>query len=364
MFRRDEGGAVIVVVSLIIPALLIGLGGAIEASRAVSFRQQLASAVELSCKQGALYVNASKTKDTPTLVDGKPVFKSRSNEVEAIATRNFEAKNMSAAVRGKNMNPDDLHVHVEASATMPLVLAKVLRKETMSFSVAKDCSTITTAEGYNNTVSPSVVFRESFEGGHSISADTGTGWGVVGGYRNSNAWNGWTTQGAGVEIDSQRSIAVSKVLFGSYFAELDSDCNTSANTGNRSCKSNSTMARTATLTPGTYQIRYWYIARQQDGSVGSRVVCGAKDGDVSYYTKDGQTNRIEVFFEKKGNYNYNFANLVDVCVMSNEWTERVINVKVTTGDEYRFSWRAAGREDTYGGLIDNIRICRNYCPAA
>ncbi len=63
MFRKDEGGTVVVVVALVLPAILIGTGGAIELTRAVTFRQQLASAVELSCKQAALYVNKRKYDD-------------------------------------------------------------------------------------------------------------------------------------------------------------------------------------------------------------------------------------------------------------------------------------------------------------
>lgn len=248
---------------------------------------------------------------------------------------------------------------------MSLIFGRILRTETMTFSSAKDCQTVTTRQARDGSeTAPVVVFRESFEAGHTIPADTGTGWDVVGGANNRSAWNGWTTQGAGIEIDSQRGIAISKVLFGSYFAELDSDCRTAANTGTRKCKTNSTMSRVIKLTPGTYQIRYWYVARQQDASVGNRVICGARDRDVSFYTREGQTNRIEVFFEKRGNYTFNDNNMVDVCVMSNEWTERVVTLTVRAEDEYRFSWRAAGREDTYGGLIDNIRICRNYCPAA
>ncbi|MFE1600900.1 hypothetical protein [Methylobacterium sp. ID0610] len=56
--------------------------------------------------------------------------------------------------------------------------------------------------------------------------------------------------------------------------------------------------------------------------------------------------------------------MADVCVQSNTWTERIINFQVLTTSDYRISWRAAGRQDTYGGLIDNIRVCRNTCPAS
>lgn len=363
MFRRDEGGTVVVVVALVLPAILIGTGGAIELTRAVTFRQQLMSAVELSCKQAALYVNHRKSED---LDKGLTVL-TYPNEVAGIAARNFKAKNIPDGDPPITVNTDS-NVHVEAKRTMPLVFARLLGTNSMNFSAAQDCAVTPYNKIFLNPEKPAVVFRESFEGEHNVAA-TGSGWGVFGGY-NKNSWNGWTTQGAGVEIDSQRAIAVSRVLFGAYFAELDSDCKTATNKGNQSCKSNSTLSRKLDARPGTYQIRYWYVSRKGDSSLGKRVVCGAKDKDVAFYTKDGQTNRIEIYFqkfdskkEKEEIKEYKADDLIDVCVLSNEWTERVINVKIPTAGEYLFTWRAAGREDTYGGLIDNLRICENFCPA-
>jgi Flp pilus assembly protein TadG len=363
MFRKDEGGTVVVVVALVLPAILIGTGGAIELTRAVTFRQQLASAVELSCRQAALYVNKRKYDD----INNGISISTYPNEVASIAARNFKAKNFSDGEPPTAVNTDS-NVHVEAQRTMPLIFARLLGTNSLSFSASQDCAVTPADKVTLNPDKPAVVFRESFEGNHDVAA-TGSGWGVFGGYNNKNSWNGWTTEGAGVEIDSQRAIAVSRVLFGAYFAELDSDCKTATNKGNQSCRSNSTLSHKLNARPGTYQIRYWYVSRKGDSSLGKKVICGSKDKDVAYYTKDDQTNRIEIYFNKLENrkggqeIKYNVDDLIDVCVLSNEWTERVINVTVSTAGEYLFTWRAAGREDTYGGLIDNLRICENFCPA-
>lgn len=135
MFRKDEGGTVVVVVALVLPAILIGTGGAIELTRAVTFRQQLASAVELSCKQAALYVDDRKRKD---LRNGVTVL-TYPNEVADIAARNFKAKNVSDGDPPTTMNTDS-NVHVEAQRTMPLVFARLLGTNSLSFSASQDCA--------------------------------------------------------------------------------------------------------------------------------------------------------------------------------------------------------------------------------
>ncbi|MDP4022474.1 pilus assembly protein [Methylobacterium sp. NEAU 140] len=356
-FSRDRRGSLAVIVALAAPALLVGIGGAIEMSRAVTFRQRLWSAVELSCIQSAAYVNAQKPQD----VTVRSTTTTYPDMVADIAKRNFVAKNISIAPPPITLNTDT-SVHVEATRDQNLVFSSLFNTIKMTFTAAKDCAVIsTTVAKTTSTSMPEVLISESFEGNHNVGANS---WSVLGGYNNSNTWNGWTTQAAGIEINSQISTSGTTILFGTYFAELDSDCGTSANSGNRSCKSNSTMSRILNLPAGTYQIRYQYLSRLRDWSIGNSVICGSTNSAVSYYTTEGQTNRIEVYVEKQGNYTYNAANMVDVCVQSNYWTERVINFTVPATANYRISWRAAGREDTFGGLIDNLLICRNYCPAS
>ncbi|MGY2051010.1 hypothetical protein [Methylobacterium sp. JK268] len=345
--------------ALVLPALLVGIGGALEAARGVTFRQRLWSAVELACSQSATYVNAQKPQDV-TAASTSTTYPAA---IADIVDRNFTAKGITTAPAA-TVTTTDTTIHIEATRDQALVLGALLNRGSLSFTAARDCATMsTTAAKAAAASAPIVLTTESFEAGHNVASTSG-GWTVTGGVNNGNAWNGWTTQGAGIEIDSQRAIAVSSVLFGSYFAELDSDCNTAANSGTTGCQSNSTMSRILSLTPGSYQIRYWYVSRLQDPAVGGQVICGAKDSDVSYYTTNGQTNRIEVYVEQAGNYTYNLNNIADVCVQSNHWVERVVNFTVAVPSDYRISWRAAGRQDTYGGLIDNLRICRNYCPAS
>ncbi|GJE59858.1 TadE/TadG family type IV pilus assembly protein [Methylobacterium trifolii] len=355
MFLKDRRGSIAVIVAIALPALLVGIGGAVETSRAVTFRQRLWSAVELSCAQGAAYVNAQKPLD----VKRGDTTKTYPDMIQTLAVRNFAAKNLPT-ITPKTTPASDVNVHVEATGSQNLVFSGLLNTLKIPFSASKDCAVISTTDALKaNGSTPELLFSESFESNHSVASNS---WTVLGGKNNSNAWNGWTTQAAGIEINGMPELAANTIRFGNFFAELDSDCGTAANTNNSSCKSNSTMSRIMNLTADEYEVRYWYIARLRDASRPGQVICGAKDSDVSWYTTEGQTNRIELYVEKSGNYTYSANNLVDVCVQADAWTERVYKFTVTTKSDYRFSWRAAGREDTYGGLIDYIRICRNSCP--
>ncbi len=355
-FRNDRNGGIAVILALALPVILIGVGGSLETSRAVTTRQRLASGVELTCAQAQAYVNARKSQDVKT-GDTAKVYPD--TDMQPIADRNKTAKSLTTATLTVK-NTSDTNVHVDGTVSMPLIFSKLLGKQAISLSQARDCAVISTpAAQASNGTAPQLLISESFERpSHSVAYNN---WSVLGGKNNADSWNGWSTQGAGIEINGQRELASNSIRFGDFFAELDSDCGTSANSGNGACRSNSTMSRYLDLNPGSYQIRYWYIARKRDPNQPGKVICGSKDSDVSWYQVDGQTNRIEVYVERKGSYTFASSNMVDVCVQADSWTERVINFTVLTPSEYRISWRAAGREDTFGGLIDYIRICRNVC---
>ncbi|SFU96962.1 Putative Flp pilus-assembly TadE/G-like [Methylobacterium sp. 174MFSha1.1] len=363
MSLNDESGSVAIIIAIALPALLIGVGGSIEASRAFAYRQRLTSAAELACLQAKAYIDARKPQDVRS-TDATKLYPA--SDIQPIADRVKVAKGLNASDVLTATNTTDINVHVSATGRMPIVFSSILKMQGVDFAVARDCPVVSAATALTSSSAPQLLFTESFERpSHSVQYNS---WSVLGGVKNGNSWNGWTTQNAGIEINGQRELASNVVRFGDFFAELDSDCNTSANAGNKSCHSNSTMSRIMDLSPGNYQVRYWYIARQRDPNQPGRVICGAKDSDVSWYQVDGQTNRIEVYVEKSGNYTFAASSMVDVCVQADAWTERVINfvVPVDPGastTEYRISWRAAGREDTYGGLIDYLRICRNSCPS-
>ena len=56
------------------------------------------------------------------------------------------------------------------------------------------------------------------------------------------------------------------------------------------------------------------------------------------------------------------SNLIDSCVYSPNWIERSVRVTVTTAGYYWLSFAADGANDSFGGQIDNLRLCMNNCP--
>lgn len=348
MFGRNESGSAIVIVALALPALLFGVGGVIEASRAISFNQRLSSAVELSCRQGAAYINGHKAP----LLTSSQAFSLYYPKLVSIKDKNFTAKSMNVDANIFQIMQDGDAIKVSATGEMKLIFS-VFDREKLSFSTTRTCALSPAEVG-------ELLVTESFERpSHNVNYNS---WTVLTGTSKNSAdnrykWNGnWETQNAGIEINGQRELASNSIRFGDFFAELDSHCYVT------NCNSNSAMAYYRKLTPGKYQIRYWYIARVRDSSIPGKTICGKTSSEVSYYTKDEQTNRIEVYVEKSGDYNFKPENMVDVCVQSDSWIERVIDFTVDKEREYKVTWRAAGKQDTLGGLIDNLRICRNGCP--
>lgn len=363
MFRKDESGGIAVIFGLALPVLMAGVGGAVEMTRSAAFKQRLTSATELACNQGAVYVSAQRKID---------LTKDYSSDVKTIATTSMAQKQIAAAdftLVQPAVNKDVTTVHLEVVGRMAFLIGTFLPMSSSEYKVTRDCL-ITP----NASLVPELLFKESFEDGHSVSYN---GWDVL---RN---WHGWTTTNAGIEVNGMPSLGGNTIRDGNFFAELDSDCNTWANSGVQNCQSNSAMSLPLKqLTTGDYQIRYYYIARHgyvNTAPYGVQPICsdmtkpqGSQRGDFASqassnaYIKaaenDGETFRIEVFVDKSSDVKFSTSNLMDACIWSDTWIERQINFKITTYGDYVISWRAAGRQDTYGGLIDAIRICRGVCP--
>ena len=342
MFWKDESGVSALIFALALPALAAGVGGAVEISRAAAFKQRLWSAAELSCRHAALNVNTAR-KDNKN--------KDYTYMVTDAVQKNFRAKGFDS-INSPNPSLTSTNIQINATGNMPLYFSSVLNIPSMSFSLVENCAVTPTGYDPDDKV---LLFAESFEKGHSVPANS---WTVL------QNWNGWKTKDAGVEINGQRELSGNTIRFGDFFAELDSHCYVSG------CHSNSTMSYERLLDPGTYEVSYWYIARKRFPEYANQIICStdaemtgdARHDKVAWANIEDQTNRIELYVEKANDYNFDRKNMVDVCVAADKWIERKIQFKVKNEATYRISWRAAGREDTYGGLIDYLRICQNACP--
>jgi Flp pilus assembly protein TadG len=361
-FNDDDSGSIAVIFALALPVLLAAVSGAVEMTRATAYKQRLTSATELACNQAAIYVRTQRKTD---------LTKNYTPDIQTIITANLKEKAITDVV-SKTPTISLTNVHVENAGTFKSVLSGFLPQPNLDFSVSRDCPLIPVSDG-TGTGESKLLFSESFEVNHSVAPNA---WDVL------KNWNGWTTTNAGVEINGQRALAGNAVKNGDFFAELDSDCSTSANRNTANCQANSAMTRTMALDAGDHEIRYWYVARQgyiDTSGYGTQPICSdltkpkgtardnfaaraLKESTVREATDDGQTFRIEVYVDGQSDANFAQSNLLDACIWANAWIERKINFTVTRQGTYRISWRAAGRQDTYGGLIDYLRICRGTCP--
>lgn len=356
MFGKDESGGVMVIFGLALPALLAGIAGMIEITRAESYKQRLTSATELACNQGAVYINRENENNA---------LKNYTSEIQTIANKKIIEKDIGGATITSVPSPavSATNVRVSTTGTMNYMLGAFLPQSSFQYSVIRDCSTLALASGI--PPESKLLFSEGFETGHTVPSND---WNVL------TNWNGWTTQNAGVEINGQRSVSGTAIAQGNFFAELDSDCNRGASAGLKGCQSNSSLTRTMNLKAGDYEIRYWYKQRGDHPSAYNTTICAdltkpqgnQRSDSVAYADKDGQTYRVEVYVDDSNDSLFTKSNLVDVCVNSPSWVERKINFKLTKKDDYRISWRATDSAnsggESYGGLIDYIRICQGTCP--
>lgn len=358
-FLKDARGSTALMFALSLPVLALAVGGGIDYSQAAARRQAIASVVELSCREAALDINVESRK---TGADPKRDYTSFAKTKINDAVSKLSQPGVSGVVVDTRLSSNV--ITATATAASANAFSGILGYETVSLRVERKCDYVVGTPGTPPTTGPGkVLFAESFETGHNVASNS---WTVL------KNWNGWTTQSSqgGIEINGIPSLAANEIRFGNFFAELDSHCYTSG------CKTNSSMWREFTnLEVGDYELSYWYISRERNPAYAGKTYCAlstdvkAKWDEVKAATWSQQTNRIEVFFQKKAS-SYatpskdvdKATDQVDVCVHTDKWTERKIPLKVTTKGTYRIFFQAAGREDTYGGLIDYIRFCSGNCP--
>lgn len=357
-FLKDTRGVSALMFGMSMPVIALAVGGGIDFSRAAARHQRIASAIELACQQAvqeiryqATQSGADPKKDYSTLVKDLAVKKIAEDELTGVTA--------AVAIAGEI-------VTITATGFSPNVFGGIIGYDQVSLQVNRDCTKLVAAQSGNK-----VLFTESFESYHNVATNS---WTVL------NNWNGWTTQSGkgGIEINGIRELAANTIRFGNFFAELDSHCYTSG------CNTNSNMWREfKDLTPGNYELSYWYISRVRNPAYAGQTLCAynktdfavktdtaAKWGELALAKWEIQTNRIEVFFQQKKSGSYatppkdvdKATDQVDVCVHTDQWTERKIPLKITKAGTYRIFFQAAGREDTYGGLLDYIRFCSGTCP--
>ncbi|MEZ5825601.1 MAG: hypothetical protein R3C97_12945 [Geminicoccaceae bacterium] len=299
---RDEEGSVAAFMALAMLAFLGISALAIDLSRQATAEFELAHTTELACERYA------------SLYRGNPEVVAR----KAAALKHFNAQ--AAALGSARWKPTaglqqaDGEQTIQAHATGSSTFARILGIESLSVVSASTCITPATT-----TAAPDgFLFEDGFE---DVAVAPGQ-WDVV---QNSENWR--TTSGAGLEIQNG---SVTQAPEGSNYAELDSHAGDQW--GNAGKNTNSAITADILFPAGSFELRYFYKSR----------------------TNSASSNIIRVFLAPNGSELQ--TNMIDEAIFSSVWEERVVLFEIETPGTYHLTFAAGGKDDTYGGFIDHVRV--------
>lgn len=166
--------------------------------------------------------------------------------------------------------------------------------------------------------------------GNTLSnlATTGSSWDVF------TQINGWTTaSGAGIEVQTNRTLGSVDAHSGQHYIELDSHPRPN---------SNSSMEQEVALDAGKYELSFWFSPRNNDAS--SNGIEYSISGDLvsGFITGPGMSPVTSV----------------------GAWTLVKALFVVETAGNYTLAFGATGKQNTLGGFIDTVNITAVPVPAA
>jgi len=277
---------------------------------------------------------------------------------------------------------------VSLSAAMPTIFMQIVHVNTIPLTATANCFSTISQVASNS--SPYIV-QEGFETGTAAvqyNLPNGTTWsgGAIAKttvFNTTNVYKGstgtsWVIMGYCVETD-QVGVISTTVPEGSFSGELNCD-NGSSTAGD------SSISTKVYLNVGEYELRYSYRGRVDYPDYDPVYICGSQASDVSWATDSNSSggptakavmnNLIDVWLDadnnnsapthliNDGSMSLAGSNLIDSCVYSKNWTERSTRIYVTTAGYYWLSFSADGTNNSFGGQLDNIRLCVATCPGS
>ncbi|MFV0279140.1 MAG: TadE/TadG family type IV pilus assembly protein, partial [Rhodoblastus sp.] len=356
-FAQNQSGNIMVLATLLAVPVSGAVGLAVDYGRALYAKQQLDSAASAAASTAA---NSARFAFQQK---GGNVEQEDDDAANEGKRRGAKAFGVQSALRpaGATMvrNPTVtvkrvgavLTSNVQYNAALPSTLGGLfgIKKINISGTAVANATVM-------QVPSQDYIIKESFELVPTPMYQGNGTWDV---YKN---YNGWTTAGSGVEVDAKCAILCGDPPDGLNHGELDSH-------------GNSAMSKKVFLPVGAYELRYWYYGRNNNVAFNPVWVCGSTDADVEWSTDGGAalSNRIGVYLDQSSSdtaalawseakSGYVGSNLIDTCTWSGKkWIERSIKINIVSPGEYWLSFSALGRNDTYGGLLDDIRLCPVAC---
>jgi hypothetical protein len=361
--------------------IMTAAGAGMDLSQAYLARQKLSEVATLACQYASRPQVIQTSVPSYSGSNGGATYTSQVNSfiTKTLASQNFQLTQTNSSPFTYTQNGS---ASVSLSATVPTAFMKIASVQTIPISITTNCygsaSTILqrTPDGSNP-----YLIKESFE------ANGPSGWtsyavnGSVSYPSTPSAWTGattytgsngtkWSATGYCLEQDQVGNIS-STAVDGNYMVELD-------------CSGNSSITTKIYLAAGNYELRYFYKSRVAYLNYAPAYICGSAASDVSWATDTSssggpvanvaKTNQINVYLDLAtgsappthttidGTQSLAGSNLIDVCVYAQDWSERSVKVNITTAGFYFLSFAADGYSDTYGGILDYIRLCPNTCP--
>lgn len=362
-FKSDERGNVVIITALMLVPLVGGIGYGIDYTRAVGHKLRLDSATNAATLAGMDTARALLLADpNMTTADLKAAADARARQVFAgLAPKEmtFVLKDVQFVRVGETVSGS-----MNYTATFPTTFANVVGLNSISFEGSAESQVPLDPPKAEETGDPNYLTRERFDKAGIAEKELA----VING-----DYNGWATGKAGVEIGHFDKYLVNGGTprppgDNTFVAELDS-------TGN------SSISKKIYLPTGAYQVRYYYASRIPYPVYDPLTICGTKPVDVDWanatvstwgnQNQSAQTNRIGVYLDPAPTdippqyLSDPNNNMIDVCVSSlGRWIERNVNLNLKASGFYWLSFQAEGADDGQGGLIADIRLCKNACPGA
>ena len=394
-FGLDTSGNVAIIFVVASSVMLLATGAGVDLARAYFARQKLSQVATMTC-QYATRPSAVNTGANAYYVAGVNTFASN-----ALTTQNWPASDLptggpngtsstyfTATGAGASNNTQEPTGTAELWYKMPTTFMKMFAVNQITVHAVMSCQPPAQPPAPTQGLLPPaqsgmLLVNEGFETGKpsyyftNPSGQTGTSstpqntFPLTAGYQGDGG-NQFYVMGYCLEID-QVGIINASTPQGTHSAELDCD------NGNGS-GGNSSISTKTYLTTGYYELRYFYRSRIDYPNYDPTYICGSTATDVSWANDtDGavygtRTNEINVYFDQStggaapplhttmdGTQSLAGSNVIDVCLYGPSWLERSVKIKVTTAGYYWLSFAADGNNDSYGGQIDDIRLCVDHC---
>jgi Flp pilus assembly protein TadG len=391
-FRKDTGGNIALIFGLSAVMIFTAVGAGLDLSRAYLARQKMSQVATLACQ----YASRPAIIDTATAsYDGTGGGTTYSTQVKSFIGTAWQSQNVNLSQI--NNTPFTYTqggpANVTLTASVPTTFMQIAGYTAIPLQVQVHC--YDTPNSIQQRVPDSnsdLLIKESFEAGPPSSSgyyltlpngssgtqSAPTGYTGTVGYTGAGGTK-WHIEGYCIEQDSN-GIIKSTVYDGNYSVELDCDDGNSSNN-----KGNSSISTLVYVPAGTYELRYAYSSRVDYPSYDPTYLCGSSASDLNWANSTrtswsgsmataSRTNQINVYFDLNpsnnqppqhttldGTQQLAGSNLIDMCLYAPNWIQRSVTINATTAGYYWLSFAADGTNDSYGGQLDDIRLCRIKC---